>query len=287
MRIRPHAVAGRFYDSDSAACQRAIDEYTACPTLGYTPRVYGGVVPHAGWICSGAVAGRVFAALAHESVETFVLFGTAHTVPTHESIVDEHDAWQTPLGQVAIDHEMRSAMCQQNSNLRLDASAHAQEHSLEVVVPFIQHLFPNAKILPIVVPPFEQAMHVGSGTVPVANALGRKVVVLASTDLTHYGPRYRFTPKGVGPEAIAWATQTNDARMIELIAVMDSNAVLPEAQSNHNACGPGAIGATLLACRQLGATKGVTVCQTNSNEVLRRQYGEMNDAVGYVGMVFV
>ena len=284
MRIRPHAVAGRFYDSNASVCQRAIDEYAACPSEKTTQPVFGGVVPHAGWVCSGAVAGRVFAALAHVTVDTFVLFGTAHTVRTREAIVDEHDAWQTPLGQVAVDHEMRIAMCQQDPHLRLNADAHAQEHSLEVVVPFIQHLFPDARILPIVVPPFEQAMCVGNCAAPTASALGRKVVVLASTDLTHYGPQYRFTPKGIGPEAITWATQTNDARMIKLISEMDSDAILPEAQSNHNACGPGAIGATLLACRQLGATKGVTVCQTNSNEVLRHQYGDMDDDVG---MVFV
>ena len=286
MRLRHPAVAGHFYEDDPVQCRQALLEYIPVSPSSGQEDLVGGIVPHAGWVCSGAVAGRVFAELAGRPVETFVLFGSVHTVQIGYAAVDQADAWQTPLGQIELDHELIERACAEDPRLKPDASAHAREHSLEVEVPFIQHTFADARLVPVVVPPVPEAGGVGTSLVKAAQALGRRIAVLGSTDLTHYGPRYGFTPQGIGPEALGWAKNSNDARMIALMESMDHDGVLPEARAHQNACGPGAVQATLLACRQLGAMHGTTLCHTTSSEVLADRYGPMDDSVGYVAVVF-
>jgi AmmeMemoRadiSam system protein B len=106
---------------------------------------------------------------------------------------------------------------------------------------------------------------------------------LGSTDLTHYGPGYRFTPVGVGPGTLAWSKE-NDRRIIQLALEMKAENIIPEARSHHNACGAGAIAAAVATARTLGAQKGVLLEHITSYEV--RSEGEIEDFVGYTGIIF-
>ena len=111
--------------------------------------------------------------------------------------------------------------------------------------------------------------------------------MVGTTDLTHYGPRYGFTPKGVDAEAMAWAKNDNDRRFIDLVLEMKAGELVPEAATHRNACNSGAAAATISAVKALGATTGVLLEHTTSREVLG---GEMSsgepDSVGYAGFVF-
>jgi hypothetical protein len=157
-----------------------------------------------------------------------------------------------------------------------------------VQVPFVQHLFAGAKILPIIVPPIVQAVSLGT---KVGDIIGRehskRIVCIGSTDLTHYGPRYGFVPMGTGSEALAWASTVNDQRFIDLALKLQARELLAGAAENCNACGPGAAAAAIAAAKQLGKTEGLLLAHTNSNDVMLREMETASlDSVGYAAIVF-
>jgi hypothetical protein len=233
------------------------------------------------------VAAEVIQAVGRDpTIETFVVFGAIHRVRGSRASVDPEGGWLTPLGEIAIDEELARAVLAASPLLADDPHSHVPEHSIEVQVPFIQQVHPSAKLLPILVPPSDQASEVGRIVAEQAQAAGRKVVFLGSTDLTHYGPRYYFTPQGVGRPGLTWAKDANDSRMIELCLKLAAEEVVPEADRHHNACGSGAVAATLAAARQCGAIQAKLCRHTTSAEVLHEKLGPMTDSVGYAGILF-
>lgn len=294
MMIREAAMAGRFYAADAERCRGEIGKCLATAKVdpastgvgGIPQRIVGAVVPHAGWICSGAVAARVFDAVrAARTPEVVVIFGAIHVQHGPRATIFPTGAWETPLGLAHIDERLSSRLHGQTGLLEVDPHAHENEHSIEVEVPFIQHLMPRAKIIPIMVPAGEHAAMLGSAVGRACRAFDADVLFVASTDLTHYGPRFGFAPRGVGPEGVAWARDVNDRRMIEAIRAMREDAIVPEARANLNACGAGAVAATIAACKVLGASRAELLEHTTSHDVLRSIEPEAQDSVGYAGMV--
>ena len=289
MSQRSPAVAGHFYPASAKQCRAEVAEYLGAakargPAAGCP---LAGIVPHAGWMCSGAVAAEVIQTLGRDpAIETFVVFGAIHRVGGSRASVDPEGSWLTPLGEMAIDAELARAVLAASPLLAADPRSHGPEHSIEVQVPFIQQVHPSAKLLPILVPPSDQASEVGRIVADQTQIVGRKVVFLGSTDLTHYGPRYYFTPQGAGRPGLTWAKDVNDRRMIELCLKLAAEEIVPEADRNHNACGSGAVAATLAAARQRGATQARLCRHTTSAEVLHEKLGAMTDSVGYAGILF-
>lgn len=290
METREPVVAGQFYPVKREACVAQIE---ACLAAGRLPEnlpdpIVAGIVPHAGWTFSGDLAALVFAAIRRrgQAVDTFVIFGTAHGYFGPRPAVDDSTSWRTPLGTVAINSELRAALLAEEL-LVSDSAAHRGEHSIEVQVPFIQHLFPDARILPIIVPPDPGAVAFGQRAAEVIREQGDTVVYIGSTDLTHYGPRYAFTPMGSGAEAVRWAHEVNDREFIDAALRLDAQRLLSSALEKQNACGPGAAAAALAAARKRGATEGLLLAQTDSNEVMRAKMGTASrDSVGYAAIVF-
>jgi AmmeMemoRadiSam system protein B len=252
-------------------------------------RIIGGVVPHAGWICSGSVAAGVFESISGQRQPTVaVVFGAIH-VPLRgpNAYLFPSGIWKTPLGDVGVEDHVSRRICDRADMLDCDVTAHAREHSIEVEVPFIQHLLPACQIVPIMVPVNEHAAGLGTAVGQACRDYGVDAVFLASTDLTHYGPSYGLTTHGVGSEGLSWARDVNDRRMIDLILSMRENEAVSEAIANQNACGPGAVAATIAACKAYGARGATLLEHTTSYEVLRERYPEpARDAVGYAGIVF-
>jgi len=290
MRTRTPIVAGQFYPADREKCLEEIRQCLAARPLpeALPPAIVGGIVPHAGWTFSGELAALVFAAVKkrHEVVGTFVIYGTAHSYFDALPAVDDSDAWQTPLGAIQVDKELCTALLDSGVVVP-DSGAHRSEHSIEVQVPFIQHLFPEARIVPILVPPVESAVALGESAGRVTAGTDRPIVYIGSTDLTHYGPRYGFTPMGRGPDAYQWASNVNDRQFIDLAVAMDAERLMAGAIENGNACGPGAAAAAVAAARKLGVAKGQLLAYTNSNEVMQAKMGSTaRDSVGYAALVF-
>jgi MEMO1 family protein len=292
MAIRRAVVAGQFYGAGRERCLRELQECLAEGKYdGVLPAsVVAGIVPHAGWIFSGALAAMVLQAVkkTNPDVETFVIFGAVHSwYGADTAAVYDSGAWQTPLGEVAIDAELAGAIVAASGVAEANCEAHGPEHSIEVQVPFIQYLFPTAKIVPIMVMPGDLATQLGEDVAGVIGKSGRKVVCIGSTDLTHYGPRYNFDPKGVGAKAVKWAKDVNDMELIDAALAMQSGNIVELAEKKMNACGAGAVAATVAAAKAMGRTAGVLLAHRHSNEVMEDRFGETSDeSVGYVAMVF-
>ena len=291
MQTRKPIVAGQFYPGQHDSCVDEINEYIneAAPSESLPKTIAAGVVPHAGWIFSGSLAALVFSAIRqqHEKVHTFVLFGAAHGYLGPKPAVYDRGNWLTPLGEAAIDEELAEAVLESGSATS-NSGVHSSEHSIEVQVPFIQYLFAGAKILPVLVPPSKQAVALGNSVGDIVNANKHKnIVCIGSTDLTHYGPRYGFTPMGTGAQALRWASGVNDKEFIDLALKLEAEGILTSAAENCNACGAGAAAAAVAAAKTLSKTEGVLLAQTDSNEVMMRKMGSSSrDSVGYAAIVF-
>ncbi len=287
MPIRYPVVAGQFYPADRAGCVRMIEQCLPREPLPDLPeRIVAGIVPHAGWVYSGPTAAKVFAAVRERGrPETFVLCSAMHRWGAVKPAVYSEGAWITPLGEAPVDEDLAQMVLTEGKGVLIDApEAHDGEHSAEVQVPFIQYLFPQARILPIVVPPDDQAVAAGEAVARAIAKAGKSAVIIGSSDLTHYGAMYYgFAPAGTGERALEWA-EANDARIINLMLQMRAEEIVPEATTHHNACGGGAIAATVAAARALGAAKGVLLEYTNSHYVMPR--GPATDFVGYAAVVF-
>jgi len=291
MQTRKPIVAGQFYPGQNDSCIDEINECLDARTLSEAlpETIVAGIVPHAGWTFSGSLAALVFSSIKqqHEKVHTFVIFGAAHGYFGQSPALYDRGSWMTPLGEVAIDEELADAVLSAGPVVS-DASAHRAEHSIEVQVPFMQYLFPGAKILPIIVPPIKQAVALGNSIGQIINKdEHKKIVCIGSTDLTHYGPRYGFTPMGVSADALKWADSVNDQKFIDLALKLEPEDLLADAAENCNACGPGAAAAAITAAKQLGSERGLLLAHTNSNEIMLRKMGTTSaDSVGYAAIVF-
>jgi AmmeMemoRadiSam system protein B len=222
----------------------------------------------------------------HEKVHTFIIFGAAHGYYGRSPAVYDTGSWITPLGEVAIDEDLADTVLESTEAVG-DSMAHRTEHSIEVQVPFIQHLFSGANILPILVPPTENAVALGTGIGDIINrSENEKIVCIGSTDLTHYGPRYGFTPMGAGAEALKWASDVNDREFIDLALKLEPKKMLTSAAENYNACGAGAAAATVAVAKELGRTEALLLAHTNSNEVMLHKMGTTStDSVGYAAII--
>jgi hypothetical protein len=290
MQIRKPVVAGRFYPGDAAECLSQIRECLASHALSDSlpDPLVAGIVPHAGWTFSGPLAAMVFAAVRRRrpSIRTVVILGAAHEYFGPKPALDTCDAWETPLGAAQLDDSLRQALLDRGVALA-NASPHRHEHSIEVQVPFVQHLFPEARLLPVIVPPNESAIVLGNALAELPAETLAGIVCIGSTDLTHYGPRYGFTPMGIGAEALGWASGVNDRQFIDLALALDSQRLLVNAIECGNACGPGAAAAVVRFAQRLGSPRGLLLAHTNSNEILLRQMAAASrDSVGYAAIVF-
>jgi AmmeMemoRadiSam system protein B len=288
MPTRKPAFAGPWYPGQHDSCVYQINQYLEeiTPIDELPKMIVAGIAPHAGWTFSGQLAASVFSAIKqqNEEVHSFVVFGAHYLHPLPAAY--DRGSWITPLGEIAIDEELAKQVLTQSPTVS-DPEAHIRDNSIELQVPFIQYLFGGAKILPILVPPTEKALILGACVGEIMSRTDKKILCIGSTDLTHYGPTYGFTPMGTGAEAIKWAKEVNDRKFIDLTLALEPEGMLVEAAKNCNACGAGAAAAAVAAAKKLGKTEGLLLAQTNSNEVMRRETGTSSaDSVGYAAIVF-
>jgi len=274
--------AAAFYRGDVASqAARFVHGFTPPPEPA---RVTAAAVPHAGWMFSGRVAARVFETIrARNAPATLVLLGAVHHWGVRRPTLYEGGAWRTPAGPVAVDAARSARLAAALPDfLAVDAVVHAEEHSLEVQCPLIRVLLPGTAIVPILVPPGAHAADFGARLAALIEP-DEPVVVVASTDLTHYGASYGLEPAGEGPDGQQWMEE-NDRRMLDLCCAVDADAIGPEAAHRSNACGAGALAAAAAFARARGVTRGHVLEYTTS-------YRERPDpvfrmGVGYGGVLW-
>jgi AmmeMemoRadiSam system protein B len=282
MEKRSPDFAGSWYPGTASECRRLIQEFSATklsPPSAAT--ALGGIVPHAGWFYSGKIAANVVEHISATSKpETMVIAGR-HLHAASACYIMKEGLWATPLGDLEVDAKLAEALMSEFPFTVETATDYEQDNTIELQLPFIKYFLADTKILPIGVPPSPAAVEVGQAVAACSETLGRKIAILGSTDLTHYGINYGYTPKGTGQGAVDWVKHENDRRIVELMVSMDPVGVLQEANRNHNACCSGAAAAAIAASNELGAGGGVKLVYSTS-------YDTRPDSsfVGYTGIVF-
>jgi AmmeMemoRadiSam system protein B/AmmeMemoRadiSam system protein A len=277
--IRPSAVAGQFYPSDAGKLKAAVDGFLRDAPQPRVTDVVAIVVPHAGYVFSGQIAADAYRQVAGQSIDTVVILGVNHTGSGANRIsVFDGAGYQTPLGVAAVDRDLATAIVGAGAGAVFDSAAHASEHSIEVQVPFVQQVFPKAKIVPIVVGVTDPGTCARFGRALGKTLTGRRVLLVASSDLSHYPPQ---------SDAVM-----TDARTLEAIASLEpdglSAAVSRAEQAGVRnlmtcACGEAPIRVAMEAARALGANRGTVVSYANSGDTLP---GDRDRVVGYGSVVF-
>jgi MEMO1 family protein len=281
MALRGADFAGSWYPAKASDCEKLIEEFSGS-AAPFPPGGVGGIVPHAGWFYSGAIACNVIRCLsAGTAPNTVILFGR-HLHPSSPMYLMKEGSWATPFGSLEIDAEMGEALSAEFSFRVETANHYEQDNTIEIQLPFIKYFFPDSKILPIGVPPSPASLRIGERAVELSESLGRKAMVLGSTDLTHYGSNYGFNPKGSGIRAVEWVKNEQDKRVVDLILGMNPAGVIHESLKSHNACCSGAAATAIAAARRLGARRAEKLAYATSYDVRPD-----HSFVGYVGVVFL
>jgi hypothetical protein len=269
--IRQPAVAGRFYPASAQRLRAEVESYTAAPAEAPAEakiRALGCVVPHAGYMYSGHVAGAVYRRL--ELPQRMVILCPNHTGMGEPLAIMSEGAWQTPLGEVAIDEELATELKRQMPLLSEDDVAHRAEHALEVQLPFLQVLAPGFQFVPIAVGTsnFEVLSSLG---VVIGNTLakrGGRSLVIASSDMNHYESDT--------------VTRVKDRRAIDQLLALDARGLYDVVKDGHiSMCGYGPAVVMLTAARKLGATKAELIRYATSGDVS----DDREMVVGYAGIV--
>ncbi len=272
--------AGRWYPAEADKLAAAVDKYLAEGGENVGAKPLGLLVPHAGYIFSGAVAGRAFAQVAEERYDTVVIIGDTHSGNGKAEIaVYAAGAWETPLGTVLIDEAIAQALVRADERIEFDRAAFKEEHPVENQVPFLQRALTNDfKIVPIVFrnPTAENIARLSEILSEVL--AGRDALIVGSTDLSHY-PAYEDAVR-VDTETLQ-AIETFEPE--EFTAVIAANMNEEIANLSTCACSQGAVLTTMRVSKALGANKAITLFYANSGDT---PFGNREQVVGYGAVMF-
>jgi AmmeMemoRadiSam system protein B len=248
--LRKRRLPAGWYPQTAALTTAAIRGFLdAAPPPVRERTACAAIAPHAGWFYSGRLAAASVLALKSDA-DTVVIIG-GHLPVGAPPLFFEEDAAETPLGPFEIDAELRARL---REALTASASDCYQDNTIEVLLPLARFFFPAAKLLAVRLPPEPASFEAGTLLARLGDALGRSLVVLGSTDLTHYGPAYGFSPKGAGQPALDWVRTVNDRALIQAVEAGDATAVLTTSRRDQSACSAGAILGALGFARERGAT---------------------------------
>jgi MEMO1 family protein len=267
--LRFPAVAGRFYPAKAAALSSAVREFVSVSSPEPPRRVRACLLPHAGYMYSGHVAGAVFARIALP--EKIIVLGVRHSPPGEPAAILSQGAWRTPLGDAPIDSSLAGAIRQACPLLREDSVAHASEHSLEVQLPFLQVLNPRFSFVPIALGTihFPALVQIGAGLGQILQQEGPSVLLLTSSDLNHY-------------EDDA-TTRRKDSQAIERLLQLDARGLFDVCRNEAiSMCGLGPAVAMITALNSLSEKRSELVKYATSADVS----GDRETTVGYAGMIF-
>ena len=264
--VRLAAVAGRFYPGDPKTLLRDVKSYAA--TSREKISALGCVVPHAGYMYSGHVAGAVYARLALP--RRYVILCPNHTGAGEPLAIMSAGSWRTPLGEAKIDQELAQELMSSYRWLEEDAAAHRSEHALEVQLPFLQALEPGFSFVPIALGTanYEVLASLGQAIASVLAAQKERVLIIASSDMNHYEP-----------DAV---TRVKDAKAIQQLLAMDARGLYEVVVTEDiSMCGFGPAVTMLSAAGQLGAKSAELVKYATSGDIS----GDRSAVVGYAGVV--
>ncbi|BCS86795.1 AmmeMemoRadiSam system protein B [Pseudodesulfovibrio sediminis] len=265
---RQPIVAGRFYDADPDKLNAMVDGYLALGGEQSQEITLLAMVPHAGYVFSGAVCGKTFGMA--NLADTVVLIGPNHTGRGERFSLWEEGRWHIPGGFLPIDTQLAKLLLESDPNIVADTAAHVGEHSLEVILPFLRQLAPASTIVPLSVsmPSLPVLKQVGQALGQTLASLDRPVSLVISSDMSHY-------------------ISHDDAKKMDSLALDAAVNLDPERLYNTvrghdiSMCGVLPMTVGLYAALEMGAEKGELVAYATSGEVS----GDFDQVVGYAGVL--
>jgi len=277
--MRHTAVAGQFYPGDAGRLRAQVQRFLAeADPPAVAGRIVGLMVPHAGYVYSGLVAAHAYKLLAGKPVSTVILLGNSHRAYYPGAALSPDPSWDSPLGPISVDTAVAQALLESGRPFTESRSAHAEEHSLEVQVPFVQTVVPQARIVPILLGGVEdnELKAVAGALAPVLQR--PDTVLVASSDMAHY-PVYS-------------AARRSDLAMLEAIATLgperirrrDAELMAESTPDLHcTLCGMDSVITAILAGKHAGVTEARVLKYLNSGDTA----GDQGRCVGYGAVAFL
>ena len=264
--VRAAAVAGMFYPADFQKLKSEIGKLLddAHPSIS-EGRLIGLIVPHAGYMYSGLTAAHGYSLLSGKKFDSVVVISPSHREYFEGVSIYNGNAYQTPLGTLPVDEELRDQMVKDETVIIADEIGHRSEHAVEVHLPFLQYLDCTRKFLPVVMGDQRIELCQLLAKKLASSIKGKNVLVIASSDLSHYHP-YKDANR-------------LDQIIRNDISTFNTDRLTEDLDRNRaEMCGGGPVIAMLMATRMLGATKSIVLHQCNSGDIT----GEHDAVVGYL-----
>lgn len=275
MYIRKPVVAGSFYPGNAGQLKDLISGYLSVAGKSReqvdTRNITGIISPHAGYIYSGPVAAYGFNYLAGCELNNFVVIAPSHRGRFNGASVIPEGIYRTPLGDVGID-AVSGRELEKKENFAFIKEAHEYEHSLEVQIPFLQIVKPEAKIVPVIIGTVDLDLcrRIGKSIAETVKSSDEKYGVIISTDLSHYHAYNEAVKK--------------DGKFIEALESFNEKKIKETIESGKGeACGEGAVMTGLSLCRELGASEIKVLKYANSGDTA----GPKDQVVGYVSALIL
>jgi AmmeMemoRadiSam system protein B len=279
--MREAVVAGSFYPAGSEELRQMIKNFI--DKIEPKRRACLGIVaPHAGYAYCGKTAASVYVNVS-TGFETAVIIGPNHS-GAGVGVATSLETWKTPLGSLEVDREFVREISKDSIILE-DPQSHWSEHSIEVQLPWLQYRFKDFRIVPITINPIyfdvDSCKEIGEKIAEVAKALRRKVLIIASSDFTHYGSMYGYTPFRGSASNILKRIKEIDGEVIDLITKLKPLDVIRVCDEKRlTICGYGGIAAMLFAAKALEAKQGELLDYSTSFEISK----DIDAVVGYSGI---
>lgn len=276
--IRPPSVAGAFYPAAPDQLTREVDGFLAAAPapLSKAPPVRVLVVPHAGYVYSGAVAARAYRLIANQKISTVVLIGSSHRAAFPYAALWPAGAFRTPLGDIPIDADLTRRLLASGPHVMTSTAAHLDDHVLEVQLPFLQRALGDFKLVPIMLGTPDPATATAVGEAITA-AAGPDTLIVASTDLSHY-PTYTDACAADAKTIAAILTGDPD----QLVRSLRTMEKMPPKNMSTFMCSEGAVLAAMTFAQRVGAHHTSLLQYANSGDTA----GTHDRVVGYAAIAF-
>jgi len=273
MQMREYSLPAGWYPRDPGEVSRFLSDFRQ-----EGPFSRSAVAPHAGWYYSGRIAARAAACLQPDGETVIVIGGHLSDSPP---LFAMEDAVRTPFGPMPIDGELRGVLLKSIGG----KEDRYRDNTVEVLLPMVRFFFPQARLLWLRLSAQNSSFEAGKIISREAAKLNRKVNVLASTDLTHYGVNYGFMPQGRGEVALRWVREVNDAAFIKAVEAGDSGKVLLRAEQDFSACSAGAVLGAMGFAQEEGLG-GARLLEYSTSANVRDDEEKPDSFVGYAAMAF-
>jgi AmmeMemoRadiSam system protein B len=274
MNVRKRYLPTGWYpqdQADAAAKIKLLEENGP----GHKLDVVAAVVPHAGWEFSGAAAASVFCSIKNKP-DTVVVIG-GHLRPSSGIYAAYEEAYETPFGLIEADTALLEKL-KQRITIQEDM---VPDNTVEIQLPFIRYHFPEARALWVRAAPSEEAVLLGETLWRLSREYTLNLLIIGSTDLTHYGLNYGFMPKGLGVKAVEWVKQENDKHFIDALLTLESSRALDHALKDRSACSAGGAVTAARYAADAGIKTGRLLSYYTSWDIY-----PSDSFVGYAGIVY-